>query len=1035
MVISCGLALLFSIAAGGAAYRQERIAAVKTDGPRFRRIAVGLFAAALLVRLLMGYYMPGYAPDINLFKNWGRATNEVGFQQIYRQDIFLDYPPGYLYVLTLLEKLRLLLGWELESAAYTLLIKLPAILGDLFCAGVLLVWSEKRMEKSSALFVTAAYLFCPPVLLNSANWGQMDSFVLSFLLVSVLLLYRGKYWQAGAFFGLSIIIKPQMLTFVPVFVLFVLRKKKYRALLPAVLAALGVIALTALPFTQHFDYGWLISQYAETMDGYPYYSVNAYNLFALFGRNWVQLPDSGITPLLATAAGPVLATALCAALMFKSERDDVVFAAPVILMSVAYLFTVKMHERYVFHALIFILLVYVMTREKKLLLAFSLTVLTHFLNVRHVLYELQHGNAYDPNAVSVRLMAAAQLAAFLYLLFVIWQIYRPQGEKIYRLFSLPKDKGETVLPGKPAEKVRLTKADGITAGAIAAAYAVAAFWALGSHVTALTPWTPAQGEAVVIEANNPADTLCFISGLVPDANHHAARLGMNVKIESSLDGVSWSDEGTLAPAGVFEWKRQTLSRYAQYFRFTALDDQTVINEISLRNSLWENPEIIRLKEGNGQALMDEQNKVPSYPTYYDSTYFDEIYHARTAYESILHLEPYENTHPPLGKQLIALGIRIFGMNPFGWRFAGALFGVLMLPLFYYLLKQLFGGVFWPAAGTVLFSLDFMHFTQTRIATIDTYAVFFILAMYSAMVAFCKRDLLRTPLRRSLFPLLLSGALMGIGIAAKWTVAYGALGLAVLLFAKLILTCIRAPKQAKARCRSLAFKICGWCCLFFLVIPFLLYFSAFLPITTLPDHGSVWQSFINYQTGMYDYHAHLKAEHFFSSPWYEWPFIVKPIWFFFTNSLPEQGMVSTISSFGSPAVWWAGIPAMVFLTQQTICRRSRAGFVVLVGFLSAYLPWALVPRISFIYHYFTAVPFLIAAIIFTLRTCLANGKAACPVLGPERLPALTWGKAAVLLYLGAALLLFIRFFPVLSGVPADSTAVKNLQWFSQWYFIS
>lgn len=157
----------------------------------------------------------------------------------------------------------------------------------------------------------------------------------------------------------------------------------------------------------------------------------------------------------------------------------------------------------------------------------------------------------------------------------------------------------------------------------------------------------------------------------------------------------------------------------------------------------------------------------------NSTYFDEIYHARTAYEHILGLEPYENTHPTLGKLIISVGIRIFGMNPFGWRFMGTLFGVLMLPALYHFLKRLFGSTFLCTAGTVLFAFDFMHYVQTRIATIDTYAVFFIILMYDAMLVFIQHDLKTDSFKKLLPPLLLSGIFMGFGIASKWTVAYGA----------------------------------------------------------------------------------------------------------------------------------------------------------------------------------------------------------------------------------------------------------------------
>ena len=135
----------------------------------------------------------------------------------------------------------------------------------------------------------------------------------------------------------------------------------------------------------------------------------------------------------------------------------------------------------------------------------------------------------------------------------------------------------------------------------------------------------------------------------------------------------------------------------------------------------------------------------------------------------------------MGKLIISLGIRLFGMNPFGWRFMGALFGVLMLPVLYHLLKQLCGRTRLSFAGTVLFAFDFMHFTQTRIATIDTYAVFFLLLMYDAMVVFLKGDVGRDSWKRLLPPLLVCGVFTGLGIAAKWTAAYGALGLACLLY--------------------------------------------------------------------------------------------------------------------------------------------------------------------------------------------------------------------------------------------------------------
>jgi uncharacterized membrane protein len=171
---------------------------------RFALWASLLFLGAFVFRVVLGYYSQGFTTDTDTFKSWANIANTVGFQQIYHEDIFLDYPPGYLYVLVFLEKLRLLLGLPLESQGYTLLIKLPSILADLFCAGVVLHLAKDKLGERAALFLAGAYLFCPAVYLNSAQWGQADSFCAALVLCSVLLLYRERYVPAALLFGVSI---------------------------------------------------------------------------------------------------------------------------------------------------------------------------------------------------------------------------------------------------------------------------------------------------------------------------------------------------------------------------------------------------------------------------------------------------------------------------------------------------------------------------------------------------------------------------------------------------------------------------------------------------------------------------------------------------------------------------------------------------------------------------------------------------------------------------------------------------------------
>ena len=256
----------------------------------------------------------------------------------------------------------------------------------------------------------------------------------------------------------------------------------------------------------------------------------------------------------------------------------------------------------------------------------------------------------------------------------------------------------------------------------------------------------------------------------------------------------------------------------------------------------------------------------------------------------------------------------------------------------------------------------------------------------------------------------------------------------LFFGKLILSFRDAVRNREELLplKRVSLKLCLWCCLFFLAIPFGLYFAAYLPLTTLShNRASLWECFWRYQTTMFNYHSQLVAEHYFASPWYEWPFVVRPIWYFSGNPADAQCHYSTISALGNPLLWWAGIPALLAAGVQWVRERKVYAAVVLCGFLSVYLPWALVPRLTFIYHYFTAVPFLIIALtgVFAKLPETQLGRLSLKMRGRSlSLAALfPWCLTA------GCLILFCVYFPVISGMPADRAYINALRLFPTWYF--
>lgn len=335
----------------------------------------------------------------------------------------------------------------------------------------------------------------------------------------------------------------------------------------------------------------------------------------------------------------------------------------------------------------------------------------------------------------------------------------------------------------------------------------------------------------------------------------------------------------------------------------------------------------------------------------NSTYFDEIYHARTAYEHFHGIVAYENTHPPLGKILIGAGMELFGVNPFGWRIIGTLFGAAMLPLIYMMGLRLFGRTRYAALAAGLFALDFMHFTQTRISTIDVYGVFFIMLMFYFMQRYFTMNFYRVPLRKTLVPLFWAGLFFGIGVASKWIVLYGGAGLAVML----ALSLFDRYREYKAAGRMLAEGKLGdqeiktacrtadrsfWkntiitlasCVGFFVIIPVIVYSLSFIPVLSVTTEGYTIKGLIDAQKNMYNYHSQLVATHPFSSSWWEWPFMKRPVWFFSGGEGLPEGQVSSIVTMGNPLIWWTGIFAMLGAVWLTIRNKEKHLYMLWIAF--------------------------------------------------------------------------------------------------------
>jgi len=604
-----------------------------------------------------------------------------------------------------------------------------------------------------------------------------------------------------------------------------------------------------------------------------------------------------------------------------------------------------------------------------------------------------------------------------------------------------------LLPAEEIEKPLLSKKDFLILGILTSVYAAVALYNLGSFKAPQSYWKPAnKGESFYIDAGKSRN--------IDRVSYFLSFGAGSYLIDFSDDGQVWRDEKRIEQKNIYEpieWRYFNFGGSARYVRITAEKPGAMLNEIGLFATGTATPIPVKAisaikilpispEYGKPENVFDEPATVAYVPSFINGMYFDEIYHSRTAYEYLHHLPPTEPTHPPLGKVIISAGVAAFGMTPFGWRIMGVLFGIAMIPAIYCFAKHLFRKSGYAFVAAFLFAFDFMHFTYTRIGVIDCFAVFFIILIYYYMYRYFMMNFFEERLWRTFVPLLLSGVFFGLGAATKWIAVFCGAGLAMILFislgrrfyeylkARIILelqkngTAVGSIAENQAIVRTFFPKLIFtlmWCILAFVVIPAAIYMLSYLPfmMTDAPGYGLA--DVFRLQNYMYKYHHTMQITHPFSSVWWEWPIIKKPLWLYMGKDVPA-GQISSIVAMGNPAIWWAGVPAIIAVAGIALCRKDKGMLVVLLAASSQYVPWMIRPTdLTFIFHFFATTPFMILCLTYVFKVI------------SDKLPKF---KYAVFGYLLLVLFLFFMFYPILSGaIVSKSFVATYLRWFNSWIF--
>lgn len=572
-------------------------------------------------------------------------------------------------------------------------------------------------------------------------------------------------------------------------------------------------------------------------------------------------------------------------------------------------------------------------------------------------------------------------------------------------------------------------------------YSLLAFFRLGTtEIPQTSIYLAQKGQSVTVKLNEPSEVSKFCL-----YKWRGRKKDITIETRLNLYDEWHVAYGPEELSSHMRWKTLDLDveGEVQYVRITFEGKEITLAEVCVLDKNDRRLDITVPKELNEKLLeadklanlTDEQELLDADSSSLTFAYFDEYLYALTANAYINGGTGLENTHPVLGKVVESIGIRLFGMNSIGWRIMGTLSGILMLPVFFFLARRVLRSNKWALVATFLMAVEAMHYTQTRLATIDSFPLLFILLAYLFMIRYYQHPRVEGE-KVNLF---LSGLSFGLACSFKWIGAYAGVGLAIVFFA-FFFSKIRAYRQENEDFytgRYVASTIAS-CVLFFVLIPAAVYIGSYLPVAFGPfQEIEGWAGIWENQKYMWNFHSTLEQTFDFSSKWWGWPLLLGGFSSYFGTSL--EGLKARIIVTGNPIIWWASVPAVLYAvygfvfgrrvrtpllrsggsaTFETLAadtgiepesrplkawariERLDAGvFLAVVAYLCQYVPWMLVTRELFIYHYFASAEISILLIAWVLKRWSANSRT---------------GRIATWIYLAVAALVFAAMFPILNG---------------------
>ncbi|MGC1676590.1 MAG: phospholipid carrier-dependent glycosyltransferase [Candidatus Binataceae bacterium] len=431
--------------------------------------------------------------------------------------------------------------------------------------------------------------------------------------------------------------------------------------------------------------------------------------------------------------------------------------------------------------------------------------------------------------------------------------------------------------------------------------------------------------------------------------------------------------------------------------------------------------------------------------------FDEVHFVGQA-RNYLHGERFLDPHPPLAKLVIALGIWLFGDHSWSWRVGNACIGTILIGVTYLLGRRMTRSRLAGTLGAGAVLLDGMFLVDSRIAVIDI--VYLTLAAVSYLILFRVFDTPGVAARRRWLVVL--GIALGLCVGSKLMIP-AVTFLLVMGFLVWVLATEPSLTRRDKRITGAILLTGGVASIF--------YIATFLPHYYLGWWGGI-QDLFQYYKNIIGYEKSVStATHPYSSKWWSWPMMLRPIAYW--QNFPKVGKVETIWGGGNPILWWGALTAISITAVDAFERPRLERSFLVIGYLGYLVIWIPIGRTLFLYHYMGSVyigyvalgwllaqcwndyaePWVHLALMFTLVPAfilgLGWGPGAPAVLvlfagyamlsyysGLERIGAALPGRYVCATFCATAIILFIYYFPVWTGMPIERAGYYSRMWLQE-----